>query len=242
MEKKFESELAGQVARRHKSPLRGGMKVLLTAVVSCVVMVAAAAAVLSMQASAYFGEPTVYTNVFYGEDYLVSVDGTVASTSVVPVDENFLVKRTSELKWIEFNPPGLSTVDYTKAVYSVNVKLRDTSAFPDGVAGMVVADLEITGFTTFSPWIASASLSINDVEVMTHSVITLGELPFMTSSWDSATGTLSAQVTLPDEITYNAGDQISIFVMFKTVEVDITVSGSDIGFPEYPVLGVPIVE
>lgn len=242
MEKKFESELAGQVARRHKNPLRSRTNVLLTAVVSCVVMVAAAAAVLSMQASAYLGEPTVYTNVFYGEDYLVDVDGTVTYTSDAPIDDDFLVKRSSELKWIEFDTPGLSTVDYTKAAYSVNVKLRDISAFPAGVAGMVVADLDITGFTTWSPWIASASLSINDVEVLTYSVITLGELPFMTSSYDSETGTVSAQVTLPDGIIYNPGDQVSIFVMFKTVEVGLTVSGSDVGFPEYQVPIVPIEE
>lgn len=242
MEKKFESELAGQVARRHKNPLRSRANVLLAAVVSCVVMVAAAAAVLSMQASAYLGEPTEYTNAFYGEDYLINVDGTATYTSDAPVDDDFLVKRTSELKWIEFNTPGLSTVDYTKAVYSVNVKLKDMSAFPAGVVGMVVADLDVTGFTTWSPWIASATLSINDVEAMTYGGITLGELPFMTSSYDSETGTVSAQMTLPDGIIYNPGDQVSIFVMFKTVEVGLTVSGSDVGFPEYQVPIVPIEE
>ena len=243
MERKFESELAGQVARRHKNPLKSRAKVLFMTVVSCAVMVAAAAAVLSMQASAALGGPTEYIDEFSGEDYLVDVDGTITYKVYAPdepVDDAFLVKRTSALKWIEFDTPGLSTVDYTKAVYSVNVKLKDISAFPAGVAGMVVADLDVTGFTTWSPWIASATLSINDVETATYSVITLGELPFMTSSWDSVTGTLSAQVTLPDGIIYSPGDQVSIFVMFKTVEVDLTISGSEIGFPEYSEPIVPI--
>ncbi len=246
MERKFESELAGQVARRHKNPLKSRAKVLFMTVVSCAVMVAAAAAVLSMQASAALGGPTEYIDEFSGEDYLVDVDGTITYKVYAPdepVDDAFLVKRTSALKWIEFDTPGLSTVDYTKVVYSVNVKLKDVSAFGDeGVTGMVLADLEVSGFTTYSPWIASATMSINDVETAAYSVITLGELPFMTSSWDSATGTLSAQVTLPDGIIYNPGDQVSIFVMFKTVEVDLTISGSEIGFPEYQVPIVPIEE
>lgn len=239
MESKFESELAGQVARRHKNPLRSRANVLLTAVVSCVVMIAAAAAVLSMQVSASLGEPTEYTNIFYGDDYLVNVDGVPTYSADVPVEDNFFVKRTSSLKWIEFDTPGYATVDYTKIVYSVNVNLRDISAFSDGVTGMVVADLDVAGFLLYSPWIASANVCINDVEVMSNGAIVLGELPYLAPSFDSATGTLSVAVTLPDisslGLTYNSGDTVSIFVMFKTVEVGLTITGSEIGFPDFQV-------
>ena len=207
--------------------------------VSCAVMVGATAAVLSMQASAAFGEPTVYTNIFYGEDYLVSVDGTITYTADDPGEENYLVKSNSELKWIEFNTPGNSAVDYTKAAYSVNVKLRDISAFTEGVTGMVVADLTVGGFVTYEPWISFASLSINGVEVISSGAVMLGTLlPFITSVYDAETGTVSSQVTLPEialteVLEYHDGDLVSIFVMFKSVETSLTITGDEVAFPNY---------
>jgi hypothetical protein len=234
MERKFESELAGQVARRHKDPIKNRARVLFMTAVSCAVMVAAAAAVMSFGASAFIGEPTVYESEFVGVDYLVSSeDGGIVYTDDDILDDSFLVKRTSELKWIEFDTPGLSTVDYTKVAYSANVKLREISGFPSGVAGMVVADVTINGFTTYAPWIASASLSVNDVDVLTYSAVALDAVPFIAPVYDSVAGTLSVEVTLPDSLACVSGDQISIFVMFKTVEVGLDITGSEIGFPDY---------
>jgi hypothetical protein len=238
MERKFESELAGQVARRHKNPIGSRARVLFMTVVSCAVMVAAAAAVLSIQATASLGEPTEYYPIFSGEDYLVCADGVPTYTSDAPVDDSFLVKRTSALKWIEFDTPGNAAVDYTKVAYSTSVKLRDISLFTDGVAGMVVSDLTINGYTTYAPWISSVSVSVNDVEVMTYSAVALNAVPFLVPTYDADADTLSVEVSLPDlSLTsvggYNADDLVSIFVMFKTVEVGLLITGSEVGFPDY---------
>jgi hypothetical protein len=238
MERKFESELAGQVARRHKNPIRSRARVLFMTVVSCAVMVAAAAAVLSMQATASLGEPTEYKPIFYGEDYMVLVDGVPTYASVAPVDGSFLVKRTSTLKWIEFDTPGNAVVDYTKVAYSTSVRLKDLSLFTDGVTGMVVSDLTINGYTTYAPWIASVSVSVNDVEVVSYGAVALNAVPFIVPVYDAVAGTLSVEVSLPDlSLTsvggYNADDLVSIFVMFKTVEVGLDITGSEIGFPDY---------
>lgn len=242
MERKFESELAGQVARRHKNPLRGRMNVLLAAAVSCVVMVAAAAAVLSMQASASVGGPTVFIEEFSNEDYLINVEGVptyIQYADGEAVDDTFLVKRNSELKSTQFDTPGLSEVDYTKVIYSVNVKLRDISGFDGGVSGMVIADLTVAGFALYSPWIASTNVCINGNEIMASEGIVLGTLSYMTTSFDKETGILSAQIVLPDisslEMSYNNDDLVSIFVMFKTVEVGLDISGSEVGFPDYQI-------
>jgi hypothetical protein len=203
-------------------------------------MVGAAAAVLSIQASADDRGPTEYTDILFGEDYLVCVDGAITYTAEDLVDDNFLVKRNSTLKWVEFDTPGNSAVDYTKVAYSVNLKLRDISAFTDGVTTMVVADLTVRGYVTYSPWISLASVSINGIEVMSFGGVALGTLPFITSEYDALTGTLSAQVTLPDlaligDLKYNDEDLVSIFVMFKSVETPLIISGSEVGFPEYQI-------
>lgn len=232
MERKFESELAGQVARRHTNPVKSRARILFVTAVSCAVMVAAAAAVLSLGVSAFTGEPTVYESEFTGEDYLVcSEEGDIVYTDTAPVDGNFLVKRMSGLKWIEFDTPGNSEVDYTKVVYNTTLKLKDVTGIT--VPGMVVADVTINGFTTFPPWIASASLSIDGADTLTYGSIALSEVPFLATVYDDTTGTLSVEVTLPSDQIYDGADTISIFVMFKTVEVGLDITGSDVGFPDY---------
>lgn len=235
MERKFESELAGQVARRHKNPVGNRAQVLIMTVVSCAVMIGAAAAVLSLGASAALGSGTDYTEItpWDGEDYLIG-DGTgVTYTSDLPEDQLFLAKRTSVLKWVEFDTPGNSEIDYTKVVYNTSVKLRAISNDNVVLDGMVIADLTINGFTTYAPWIASASMWINGVEVGSYSSVFLGVVPFITPVWDSVTGTLSVDVTLPAGQGYAEDDLISIFVMFKTSETLLTITGSEIGFPDY---------
>lgn len=235
MEKKFESELAGQVARRHKNPVWSRAKVLIMAVVSCAVMVGAAAAALSMGANAEGVGGMDFTEVlpWDGEDYLIG-DGTgVTYTSDLLEGQSFLVKRTSVLKWVEFDTPGNSDNIYTKVVYNTSVNLRAIDNDNIVAGGMVIADLTITGFTTYEPWIASASLWINDVEVDSYGPVYLEAVPFVTPVWDSESGELSVEVTLPDGV--GEGDQVSIFVMFKTIASGLTIDGSEIGFPDYQV-------
>ncbi|GEM_PF-3871041 len=238
MERKFESELAGQVARRHNNPIKGRAKVLFMTMVSCAVMVGAAAAVLSMKASAAEGLPTEYTSVFTGEDYLVNVDGTITYAVTPEIDDGYLVKRTSNLKWTTFDTPGNAPIDYTKVAYTVNVKLNHTIAFTDGVTGMFVSDLIIGGFDAIEPTMVSASISINDAPV----VLSLDGSPLVASTYITsvyADGSLSIQVTLPSldltSVSYEDGDMVSIFVMFKTPETLLTLDGSEIGFPDYQV-------
>lgn len=232
MERKFESELAGQVARRHTNPVKSRARVLFVTAVSCAVMVAAAAAVLSLGASAFIGEPTVYESEFTVEDYLVSSEeGDIVYADAIPVDGDFLVKRMSGLKWIEFNTPGNSEVDYTKVVYNTTLKLKDVTGIT--VPGMVVADVAINGFTTNAPWIASASLSIDGEEMLTYGSVALSAVPFLTTVYDDVTGTLSVEATLPADLIYDGADMVSIFVMFKTAEVGLDITGSEVGFPDY---------
>jgi hypothetical protein len=240
MERKFESELAGQVARHHKNPIGNRAKVLFMTVISCAVMVGAAAAVLSMDARATLGTPTDYTPVFDGEDYLeVNAEGEIAYAEAPETEDVFLMKRTSELKWTTWDTPGNSPIDYTKVAYMVNLKLKDTTAFTSGVTSMSVTDLTVGGFGLSAPTLASASISINDVAVlMTDGGLALDASEYITWVYNEATGVLSVEVTLPsldltNALSYKDGDKISIFVMFKTSETLSTITGSEIGFPFY---------
>lgn len=245
MERKFESELAGQVARRHRNPIKGRVKILFMTVVSCAVMVAAAAAVLSIGASAAEGTPTTFEGLaFTEEDYLISgVDG-AEYASTIGLEDDFLVKRTSELKWTTFATPGNSPADYTKVAYTVNVKLRDTSSFTDGVAGMFISDVTIDGFGIIDPVMVSASISVNGVALTTPDQLDpaiLNPLDFTEYlTWTYSAGVLSAQVELPGYL-YADGDMVSIFVMFKTHQTGLMIMGSEFGFPDYNP-AYPVVE
>ena len=197
-----------------------GKKTLFMAVVSCVIMFAAATGALALT-------PPEYVSVATAEDYLVSVGGVITYADPLLFEEDFLVKRISDLKYTVFETPGNAAAVYTKVVYTVNLNLKDLSPFTEGVAGLVVSDVTIDGIGDKEPTLVSASLTINGA------AMNLDASKYITQVVYDA-GTLSARVTLPSlESTYNDGDMVAVFVMFKTPVTGLTITGSDIGFPDY---------
>ena len=175
-------------------------------------------------------------SVAAAEDYLVNVEGVVTYADALLLEEDFLLKRTSDLKWTVFDTPGNAAVDYTKVVYTVNLKLRDLSLFTGGVTGLAVSDLTIGGFGVKTPTLVSASLTINGAAVLLLDGGALDASNYITWAYDA--GTLTAQVTLPSldlttALAYKDGDMVTVFVMFKTPEPGLTITGGDIGFPDY---------
>lgn len=198
----------------------------------------AVVSLVSMFAVATGASALVYTVVLDAEDYLVSTDGVITYAGDLLPDQDFLLKRGSDLKWTEFDTPGNSPVDYTKVVYTVNVKLRDLSHFTGGVAGLAVSDVTVEGFGEKTPTVVSATLTINDQPVLLADGGALDASNYITWLFDAVTGTLSARVTLPSlDLTsaqaYNDDDVVSVFVMFKTPMTGLTITGGEVGFPDY---------
>jgi len=221
-----------------------GKKTLFMAVVSCafmfVVASGALAVVLRTTVDPIESGPMApeYVSVAAAEDYLVDVEGAVTYASALLPEELFLAKRTSDLKWTVFDTPGNSAVDYTKVVYLTNLKLRDLSLFTGGVTGLAVADVTINGFGEKTPTLVSASLTINGSAVLLLEGGALDASNYITWVYDAVTGTLSARVTLPSldlttALAYNKGDMVTVFVMFKTPEPGLAITGSEIGFPDF---------
>jgi len=221
-----------------------GKKTLFVALVSCVfmfVVASGALAVVLRTAVDPIESGTAapeYVSVAAAEDYLVNVEGVVTYADALLIEEDFLLKRTSDLKWTVFDTPGNAAVDYTKVVYTVNLKLRDLSLFTGGVTGLAVSDLTIGGFGVKTPTLVSASLTINGEAVYLVDAGALDASNYITWVYDAVTGTLSARVTLPSldlttALAYKDGDVVSVFVMFKTPEPGLAITGSDIGFPDY---------
>ena len=219
-----------------------GKKTLFVALVSCVfmfVVASGALAVVLRTAVDPIESGTAapeYVSVAAAEDYLVNVEGVVTYADALLIEEDFLLKRTSDLKWTVFDTPGNAAVDYTKVVYTVNLKLRDLSLFTGGVTGLAVSDLTIGGFGVKTPTLVSASLTINGAAVLLLDGGALDASNYITWAYDA--GTLTAQVTLPSldlttALAYKDGDMVTVFVMFKTPEPGLAITGSDIGFPDY---------
>ena len=218
--------------------------ILFMTLASFVFMVAAATAALSIERTpidpgnvSSEGLAPLYDSVFTAEDYIVDTEGVATYADSLLPDQAFLVKRTSELKSTVFTPPG-STSLYTKVVYAVNLKLRDLSLFTDGVAGLVVSDLTVTGFGEKKPCLVSASLTINGSAVLLEDGGELEASNYLTWTYDAGTGTVSARLILPSldlttALAYNDKDAVSVFVMFKVPETGLAIGGSDIGFPDF---------
>jgi len=219
-----------------------GKKTLFMAVISCAFLFAVATGALALVSRTAVdpidsaGAAAEYVSVAAAEDYLVNVEGAVTYADALLLEEDFLLKRTSDLKWTVFDTPGNAAVDYTKVVYTVNLKLRDLSLFTGGVTGLAVSDLTIGGFGVKTPTLVSASLTINGAAVLLLDGGALDASNYITWAYDA--GTLTAQVTLPSldlttALAYKDGDMVTVFVMFKTPEPGLTITGGDIGFPDY---------
>lgn len=221
-----------------------GKKTLFVALISCVFLFAVASGALAVISRTAVdpidsaGAAAEYVSVAAAEDYLVNVEGVVTYADALLLEEDFLLKRSSDLKWTVFDTPGNAAVDYTKVVYTVSLKLRDLSLFTGGVTGLAVSDLTIGGFGVKTPTLVSASLTINGAAVLLLDGGALDASNYITWVYDAVTGTLSARVTLPSldlttALAYKDGDMVTVFVMFKTPEPGLTITGGDIGFPDY---------
>jgi hypothetical protein len=219
-------------------------KTLFVAVVSCLFMFAVSTGALAVVSRTIAepveeagGQAPEYTLIVDAEDYLVDVEGVVTFAEDLTIDQLFLVKRGSDLKWTVFDTPGGGN-DYTKVVYTTNVRLRDIALFTAGVAGLALSDVTIEGFSENLPTMVSASLAINGEPVLLAEGGALDASNYITWVFDSVTGTLSARVTLPSldlttALAYENGDVVSLFVMFKTPVTGLNIAGSEIAFPDY---------
>ena len=221
MERKFDSELAGRIARRQRNPAGRRATLLLMAVVSSAIMVGAAA-VLTMKASAALGGPTEYIEALSSEDYLVQSEEDPSEpvyADMAPLDGTYLVKRASSLKYVEFDTPGQSPNIYTKFVYNVNIKLRDLSAFEGGVTGMSLSTVTVGGLGDVAPLIVTAIIAVDGTEVFSEDGTTPLEMSAYIS-WTFSEGVASVEVSLPDLTgtniaSYESGDMVSVFLMWK---------------------------
>jgi len=236
MSRKFESELARRVARGDAPKKR--LAVTLFVAVSCAILVASAAYALMANVLAADGGPTVYEEDMAAEDYLIlsgDEEPVVTYSETPALDESFLVKRGATFKHVQFDTPGNSPNVYTKYVYVVNIRLKDLSAFPEGVDGLRVCSLEVTNMDAPDLIEVTSSFLVNDVAPVPLD----STAPAVTGvSWAVVDGVLTADVVLPDlsltsEGDYDQGDQVSVFVMWKAAVTGWDGVATDMPFPDY---------
>lgn len=237
MGRKYESEMARCVSERRTYVFDRRTRVVLATILSCAVMIAGAAAVLSIQASAAQGVPTEFEDLFEegtNVDYLVlEEDESVGYTDAPLEDDDFIMKRASTLKMTEFSSPGNSPNVYTKFVYTMNVKLRDIAWIEDGVAGMMLAQLTVGGFGESAPSVVTAGVTVDGLEVSV-------EPGWYTTTFEDGTYTL--ELVLPhllDDGDYVPHNMVTLFLMWKVPMQDWDGSASEIGFPEYQAPEIP---
>ncbi|MBU1158175.1 MAG: hypothetical protein KKE24_02425 [Candidatus Thermoplasmatota archaeon] len=233
MERKFESELAEKVSLRSKSGFSGRKaSVFVLAIISSAIMIGATAVTLSMSSSTA-GCPWIeYTNLLDETDYLVYdlSEGTTYTDLIyadeIGAEDDFVVKRTSEVRTGEFDTPGDGTV-YTKLVYSVNVKLRHTAPFEGLIAGLEVASLNVSGFGLI-PELMTHTISLNGT------VISVDGITVVT---DCADGSITIDLVMPDltdtEYAYESYDMVSFLVMLRVPLTGLILDAEEIGFPSY---------
>lgn len=241
MEKRFESELAKRIStgRGRASPF--GVKFLAMAISVVAVLSIAAAAVLGVVATrpATAG-PAEYVEVVSGTDYLLyelsdselDEDDVADAINVVAVmddpdvDEIFAVKREMMIKTAVWDSPSPPTKQWTKVLYTVNVRLRDL-AFTDPVTGLS-ASIEPVGLVIGSFGalyngleldMVSESFTVNGC-VLVDSVGTAADAVAyddVNGVWNIALPSLDGFVvsgTGASE-TYDDGDSISVSLMLK---------------------------
>ncbi|MBE0518176.1 MAG: hypothetical protein IH630_02980 [Thermoplasmata archaeon] len=231
MERKFESELAEKVSLRSKSGFFGRKaSVFALAIISSAIMIGAAAVTLSMNASATEGAWN-YKQIHSADDFLVYdlSEGTTFTDLIyvdaIEADDDFVVKRSSDLKAGTFDSPGWGPT-YTKLVYSVNVKLRHTAPFEGQIGGLEIASLTVAGFDQI-PVLGASTISLNGVVVPVSGILV------NTVSDDGVT----VDLVLPDLATigdtYESYDMISFLVVLKVPQAPLDLTAVEIGFPSY---------
>jgi hypothetical protein len=239
MEKRFESELAKRIStgRGRASPF--GAKFLALAISVCAVLSIAAAAVLGVVATRpAFAGPVEYTDAVSDTDYLIyeladttdPADGvadeiSVVATSDLAEEEVFAVKREMTIKSGVWDAPAPPLKQWTKVVYTVNLRLRDL-AFTDPVSGLsasiepvglIVGDMDVIYNGVALAWV-SESFTVNgcvpvDLLGIKADAVVLDDV---TGAWI---------VKLPDltgffvgdgiDAQYTDGDSISVSLMLK---------------------------
>jgi hypothetical protein len=242
MEKRFESELAKRIStgRGRASPF--GVKFLAMAISVVAVFSIGAAAVLGVIATkpANAG-PVDYVDVESGTDYLIydltdadaDTDLVEAVADDILVEEVFAVKREMTLKAGVWDAPAPPVKQWTKVVYTVNVRLRDLaitdvdtgiSASVDPV-DLIVGQLDIMYNGAVLSWV-SESFTINGCELV--KTVYVDGVPVVVKA-DAVTMDLTGQfwtIQLPDltgfvssgtgmDAAYNEGDSISVSLMLK---------------------------
>lgn len=248
MESRYKSQLANRIAE--KKPWSGRqLGVLVAAVAACALLVGAASFSIPIEANGSGNSPVNFEDIFVQkQDYLIPVE-VEGEDGVVAVelqhtdgiwDGPYDVMKVSRLKMDTFQTPGLYAKTYTKFVYTVTVKLGsiENIEFTDGI-GLIVAHVEITGVGAAQQYLNSGSLSINgelmDVPVnqyVTSNINLVG---------DELIDVLKFDVILPD-MSYVAGDEISVFVMFMSALTDWAGEAFEDAFPEFGDYDVPMTD
>lgn len=254
MKRKFESELGKRIVRGSRRASQS--PVALAALVSAACAIILGASAMMVPALAVPGDPgppVTYVNLIDAEDdYLVN-DG----TAIVKIDEVgddlFQVKRVATLKHAIFSTPGMSSAEYTKIVYSVNVNLRDLTELEDDVVGMVVGALDVAYAGAAAPLTVDFSLAING-EVLHETAYNETGVPYAGAEMNpfevdwidtsddgiDVADTISVDAVLPDlasafeKQSYEPGDSVELFILIKIGEPVETLSFSEVAFPGAP--------
>jgi hypothetical protein len=217
MKRKFESELARKVADGNSGPSNKKKGVLFAAVATCALLFGSAAFSIAMSENDN-GRPVAVLVMTDKMDELVAYPDTDLSVDV---------KRMMNLKAKSFTPPGDNGCDeYTKFVYSVNVKIYDSQAYAySGMdVGMLVIDYEsLVDLTT------TTTVTVNGVDLSQE------EADACASFDIGSTTTTSVVISLPIG-DYADGTDVSFNVSIKLPVW--TWSGSVSEFPMPGVLGL----
>ena len=215
MERKFESELAKKVAGGNKDNSSKKKGVLFAAVATCALLFGSAAFSIAMSENDN-GRPVAV---------LVLTDKVDELQADPDTDLNVDVKRVMNLKAKSFDSPGDNGCDeYTKFVYSVNVKIYDSEAY-------VYSDMDV-GILV----IGYASL----VDLDTTTTVTVDGTELTQEAADACVlfsfgSTASVVISLPS-IVYAEGTDVNFNVSIKLPVW--TWSGSVSEYPMPEVLGL----
>lgn len=243
MEKRYKSDLANRIADKKPRSSRQ-LGVLATAVVACAMLVGVAGAALPIMANGSGNCPMDFQVLIeQDQDYLVPVEVTdesgLVSTELQHAEDwtgAYDAMRIANLKTDTFQTPGLYAKTYTKFVYSVTVKLQSLANIDltDGV-GMTVGHLEIAGVGSAEQFLMDAKISINGI------MQDIGASAFVSDNLETGTllETVEVDLILPD-LMYSEGDEVMLFVMYKSGLVEWLGGFVEEAFPEYADYVAPV--